>query len=185
MTAVTDSPKPARKRRKPNPWVKRFRSPIHNNGLFAAKTIPEGPRVIEYVGEKITKKESYRRAVERIDRAQRTGGAAVFIFELNSKHDVDGNVRWNPARMINHSCEPNCETKIIMGHIWIVALREIEPGEELSYDYGYDIEHWEEHPCRCGHPDCVGYIVRRDQRKKLKRLLKKRKEHSGAKSGNR
>ena len=181
MPAATDSPKPARK---PNPWVKRFRSPIHNNGLFAAKTIPEGTQVIEYVGEKITKKESYRRAVERVDLAQRTGAAAVFIFELSSKHDVDGSVRWNPARMINHSCEPNCETKIIKGHIWIVALREIEPGEELSYDYGYDIEHWEEHPCRCGHPSCVGYIVRQDQRKKLKRLLKKQRKQSGVKSGN-
>ncbi len=64
-----------------------------------------------------------------------------------------------------------------------MALREIEPGEELSYDYGYDIEHWEEHPCRCGHPDCVGYIVRHDQRKKLKHLLKELKKKSEGKSG--
>ncbi len=183
MPAAADSPKPAKKRRNPNPWIKRFKSPIHNNGLFAAKTIPAGTQVIEYVGEKITKKESYLRAVVRVDQAQRSGAAAVFIFELNSKHDVDGSVRWNPARMINHSCQPNCETRIIKGHIWIVALREIEPGEELSYDYGYDIEHWEEHPCRCGHPDCVGYIVRHDQRKKLKHLLKELKKKSEGKSG--
>ncbi len=113
MPAAADSPKPPKKRRKPNPWIKRFKSPIHNNGLFAAKTIPAGTQVIEYVGEKITKKESYLRAVVRVDQAQRSGAAAVFIFELNSKHDVDGSVRWNPARMINHSCQPNCETRII------------------------------------------------------------------------
>ena len=168
-------------RRKRNHWVKRFRSPIHNNGLFAAKTIPEGTQVIEYVGERITKKESYHRAVDRIDRAQRTGAAAVFIFEVNQRFDIDGSVRWNPARLINHSCDPNCETEIIEGHVWIVALREIEPGEELTYDYGYDLEHWEDHPCRCGRPNCVGYIVRYDKRKKLKRLLKKQKKKSGKK----
>ena len=181
MPTSAETLKPARKRGKRNPWVKRFRSPIHNNGLFAAKTIPEGTQIIEYVGERITKIESYRRAVERIDRAQRSGGAAVFIFEVTPKYDIDGSVRWNPARMINHSCDPNCETEISKGRVWIVSLREIEPGEELSYDYGYDLEHWQEHPCQCGRPNCVGYIVRQDKRNKLKRLLKKQKKKSGKK----
>lgn len=179
---ATDQDPPKKKRRPRNPWVKRFRSPIHNNGLFAAKTIPAGTRIIEYVGERITKRESYRRAVERIERAERTGAAAVFIFELNARHDIDGSVRWNTARLINHSCKPNCETKVIRGHIWIVALREIEPGEELSYDYGYDLEHWKEHPCRCGQPGCVGYIVRQDQHKKLKRLIRKERRKDGARA---
>ncbi len=181
MPASTKKTKTTSKRRPKNPWIKQFRSPIHNCGLFAAKTIPEGTRVIEYVGEKITKKESYRRAVERLVQSQRTGAAAVFIFELTSRHDIDGSVRWNQARLINHSCNPNCETKVIRGHIWIVALREIEPGEELSYDYGYDVEHYEEHPCLCGQPNCVGYIVRQDQHKKLKRLLKKRRKKAKGK----
>lgn len=178
MSAPAKKPAPANKRKPQNPWVRQFRSPIHNSGLFAAKSIPEGTRIIEYVGEKITKKESFRRAVERLERSLLTGEASVFIFELTSKHDIDGSVTWNQARLINHSCRPNCETRVIRGHIWIIALRDIDPGEELSYDYGYDIEHWEEHPCRCGHPKCVGYIVRRDQHKKLKQLLKKRRKET-------
>lgn len=175
MPATQTTTKPARPRRPRNPWVRRFRSPIHNHGLVAARSIPEGTRIIEYVGERLTKRESAIRAFQRIDRARRNGAAAVFIFELNARHDIDGSVRWNTARLINHSCAPNCEARIIRGHIWIVALREIEAGEELSYDYGYDLEHWEEHPCRCGQPGCVGYIVRRDQHRKLKRLLEKRR----------
>ena len=175
MPATDQTTKPARPRLPRNRWVKRFRSPIHNNGLVAARTIPEGTRIIEYVGERLTKRESAIRAFRRIDQAQRTGAAAVFIFELNSRYDIDGSVRWNPARLINHSCNPNCETRIIRGHIWIIALREIQVEEELSYDYGYDLEHWEEHPCRCGQPNCVGHIVRQDQHKKLKKILEKRR----------
>jgi hypothetical protein len=57
------------------------------------------------------------------------------------------------------------------GHIWIIAKRRIEAGEELTYDYGYDLEHWEEHPCCCGTPKCVGYIVGREHRSKLARIL--------------
>ena len=131
-----------------------------------------------HIGSQVFEKESFRRAVERLEQSLHTGEASVFIFELTSKPDIDGSVRWNQARLINHSCKPNCETRVIRGHVWIIALRDIDPGEELSYDYGYDIEHWEEHPCRCGHPKCVGYIVRQDQHKKLKRLLKKRRKEA-------
>ena len=58
-------------------------------------------------------------------------------FELNQRHDIDGDVAWNLARRINHSCGPNCETQNIRGHIWVVACRDIAPGEELTYDYGF------------------------------------------------
>jgi SET domain-containing protein len=175
MSVNDQTTPPARPRRPRNTWVRRIKSRIHNNGLVAARTIPEGTRIIEYVGERLTKRESAIRALQRIDRAQRTGAAAVFIFELNARYDIDGSVRWNPARLINHSCNPNCETRIIRGHIWIIALREIQAGEDLTYDYGYDLEHWEEHPCRCGEPNCVGHIVRRDQHRKLKKILEKRR----------
>jgi hypothetical protein len=80
------------------------------------------------------------------------------------------------ARLINHSCDPTCEAQVIKGQIWIVAMADIEPGEELTYDYGYDLEHFMEHPCRCGSENCVGYIVRTDKRRKLKRILKQRKK---------
>ena len=99
------------------------------------------------------------------------GGAAVFVFELNSRYDIDGDFPWNTARFINHSCSPNCEVRIARGRIWIVSRRKIRAGEELTYDYGYDFESFEEHPCRCGSRGCVGYIVRTGLRRRLKKVL--------------
>ena len=121
-------------------------SSIHNKGAFAIQDIPEGTRVIEYVGEKITKAESEKRSIRLIERAKKTGRGAVYIFELNKRHDIDGSVNYNLARFVNHSCDPNCETDIIRGRIWIIALRDIIKGEELSYDYGYDLDNFREHP---------------------------------------
>lgn len=146
-------------------------SGIHARGLFASRPIRAGERIIEYVGERITKAESNRRGLARMEKARRRGGGMVYIFELNKRYDLDGNKPWNPARLANHSCDPNCEVENQRGHLWMVARREIEAGEELTYDYGYDLQHFLEHPCRCGSPRCVGYIVRTDARMKLKRLL--------------
>jgi uncharacterized protein len=118
-------------------------------GGFAQSAIPEGTRLIEYRGQKITKDESLWRCEQNNE----------FIFTLDDTFDLDGNVGWNPAKFINHSCEPNCEARIIDGQVWILALRDIAPGEEISFNYGYDPEDFEEHPCRCGAPGCLGYIV--------------------------
>jgi len=152
----------------PNPWVKRSKSSIHGGGLFAKRDIPKDTRIIEYVGHRLTKAQSRKRSDELIAKAARNGSGAVYIFELNKRHDIDGFVTWNPARLINHSCDPNCEPSVIRGHIWICALRDIQAGGELTYNYGYDVEHWQEHLCRCGSPVCVGHIVARDQWRKLK-----------------
>jgi len=124
-------------------------SPIHGLGTFATAPIRSGLLLIEYIGEKITKTESVRRCEE----------GNPFIFELDEDWDIDGGVGWNPARFVNHSCAPNCAAEYIEGQIWIVARREIAPGEELTFNYGYDWEDYREHPCRCGAPECVGYIV--------------------------
>ena len=124
-------------------------SPIHGFGTFAAAPIRAGLLLIEYKGEKITKTESIRRC--------EAGNA--FIFELDDEWDIDGGVGWNPPRFFNHSCAPNCDAEYIQGQIWIVARREIAPGEELTFNYGYDWEDHHEHACRCGAPECVGYIV--------------------------
>ncbi len=150
------------------------RSSIHNRGLYASEPIAEGTYIVQYHGEKITKAESYRRSVAQHKRGRKHGSGMVYIFELNKRYDLDGYRRNNPARYINHSCDPNCEAVNYRGEIWVVALRDIEPGEELTYDYGYGIEHFMDHPCYCGSPNCVGYIVAADQRPKLKKLLKKK-----------
>ncbi len=124
-------------------------SPIHGLGGFAATAIPQGSRIIEYTGDKITKAES-------LERCRRPN---EFIFYLNETHDLDGNVASNPARFLNHSCSPNCEAVLIAGHLWIVAKQSIAAGTELTFDYGYDLEDFHEYPCHCGTPNCRGYIV--------------------------
>ncbi len=121
--------------------------------------IASGTRVIEYTGEKIGKRESERRARERLTRSRSTGEAAVYIFNLNKRQDLDGSSPDNLARLINHSCAPNCEAVQSRGRIWITAIRDIRAGEELSFNYGFDLENWEDHPCLCGSERCVGYIV--------------------------
>ena len=125
------------------------RSRIHGTGGYARKNISKGTKLIEYVGRKITKAES----------EVQCEGDNVYIFTLDDEHDLDGNVDWNPARFINHSCGPNCEAEWDEDRLWIVALRDIQPGEELSFNYGYDLEDYREHPCLCGASECVGFIV--------------------------
>jgi hypothetical protein len=124
-------------------------SSIHRIGGFARADIACGTRIIEYAGEKITKQESLARCEQNNE----------YIFALDDELDLDGNVGWNPARFLNHSCEPNCEAQLDRGRIWVVALREIRAGEELTFNYGYDLEDYREHLCACGAPGCVGYIV--------------------------
>lgn len=124
-------------------------SSIHGTGAFAGAGIPAGTRVVEYVGERISKTESQRRC--------ELGNQ--FIFSLDADGDLDGGVEWNPARFINHSCAPNCEAVLEGGRIWIIALRDIRAGEEITFNYGYDLEDYGEHPCRCGAGTCVGFIV--------------------------
>jgi SET domain-containing protein len=146
-------------------------SAIHGRGVYATCFIPKEERIIEYVGELIDKKESDRRGVSQHAKSLKTGDAAVYIFTLSKKYDLDGNVPWNTARLINHSCDPNCEAWIEGRRIYIHALRDIHPGEELSFDYGFDVDCYEDHPCRCGKPGCIGYIVSRSQWPELRDIL--------------
>lgn len=116
--------------------------------------------MIEYVGETITKAESLARCEQNNE----------YIFALSDEEDLDGNVTWNPARFLNHSCAPNCEALLEDGRIWIVALRDIKAGEELTFNYGYDLTDYKEHPCHCGAADCVGYIVAEEFFSMIRRL---------------
>jgi uncharacterized protein len=154
-------------------YVNIKKSKIHNNGVFAKSDIKKDTKIIEYVGEKISKDEAENRVTQTINNANEQNGA-VYIFELDKETDIDGNVPYNHAKYINHSCNPNCETEIIDNEIWIIALKNIKKGEELFYNYGYDIEDYEDHPCKCGSDNCVGYIVDEDHWTELKRILKKK-----------
>jgi len=148
-------------------------SEIHGRGVYATRFIAKEERIIEYVGELINKKESERRGNALHAKSLKTGGAAVYIFTLTKNYDLDGNVPWNTARLINHSCDPNCEAWVEGRRIFIHALRDIQPGEELSFDYGFDVDCYADHPCRCGKDACVGYIVSRSQWPELQELLEK------------
>ena len=124
-------------------------SSIHGLGGFAKAAICKGTRIVEYVGEQISKSESVRRCEQNNE----------YIFTLNDKQDLDGDVAWNPARFLNHSCAPNCEAELEDDHIWIIATCDIRAGEEITFNYGYDLVDYQGYPCRCGSPGCVGYMV--------------------------
>jgi SET domain-containing protein len=128
-------------------WVGKSR--IAGRGLFTAQAIKRGTRIIQYTGEKIPKAESDTRLAE--------GNA--YIFHLNDRYDIDGKARRHKARYINHSCVPNCTVQLTTRTIWIVALRDITPGEELTYNYGYELDDAPTHPCTCGAATCCGFIL--------------------------
>lgn len=157
-------------------WAHIRHSKIHGRGIVATKDIPSGTRIIEYEGERISKAVSERRDEEREARAKAGGDGCVYIFEINKRTDLDGHMEWNTARLINHSCEPNCQSENLRGHIWLSAVRDIAAGEELTFDYGFDVENWKDHRCLCGSPKCVGYIVAKSHRWRLKKKLKKEKQ---------
>lgn len=157
----------------PNYFVKD--SIIHGRGLYASRDIRKGERILEYVGEKVTKAESEKRGNDLMADAKKTGGGAVYMFILNKTHDIDGNVDYNDARLMNHSCDPNCEAEIIRGRIWYMAIKNIAEGEELSLNYGFALENWEDHPCRCGTVRCVRYIVAEEYWPKLRREIDKKR----------
>ena len=168
------------RRRGESDFVEVRDSVIHGRGVYCCEPIKKEQYFIEYVGNRINKEESERRARKQYEEHEKSGAAAVYIFNLTKKWDLDGNVEWNPARLINHSCEPNSEAIQDGKRIYLQALRDIEVGEEITFDYGFDVECYEDHPCLCGTEDCIGYIVGKDYHEELFRLLEEKKEEERA-----
>jgi SET domain-containing protein len=109
-------------------------------GLFATKPIKRGGTIAPYRGRRISTAEAARREAR----------GARYMFELNSRWTIDGSPRWNRARYINHSCRPNAEAVGRKGGIVIVASRRIEPGEEITFDYGQEyLDYFFKNDCRC------------------------------------
>jgi SET domain-containing protein len=135
-------------------------SKIHGRGVFAARRIRKGTRIIEYVGERVTHAEADRRYEDRPADDNHT-----FLFIVDARTVIDAGVDGNAARFINHSCDPNCETVTEKRRIYIEAIKTIQPGVELSYDYqiqrepGDPPEVDEIFACRCGAPDCRGTML--------------------------
>ena len=161
-------------------WKVKY-SKVHGRGIFAKKNISKNTKIIQYVGDKITKSEGDRRSSKRIKNYLNSSATgSVYIFELNSRYDIDGFVKWNNAKYINHSCEPNCEVDIIDNEIWISSIKKIKSGEELTYDYGYsfDKDDYKDHVCKCGSKNCIGFIISSDEWIKylshIKKIIKKK-----------
>jgi hypothetical protein len=136
------------------------RSRIQGRGAFAIKPIRKGQRIDEYWGQRITHEEADRRYDDN------EGRHHTFLFVLDEDTVLDARYGGNDARFINHSCEPNCETVIDNGHIYIRAIKAIQPETELTYDYGFE---WQDafepidlryYACRCGSKKCRGTIVK-------------------------
>jgi uncharacterized protein len=144
-------------------------SHIHGRGVFAARRIRKGTKIVEYKGERINNDEADRRYDDTRMKRHHT-----FLFTLDSKTVVDGAVSagGGDASFINHSCDPNCEAIITDRKIFIHAKRTIEPGEELAYDYQYERtgENDEElerfYFCKCGAPNCRGSIMKPEKRRR-------------------
>ena len=169
--AVSAAPTPAASK----PWHVVRRSPLHGNGIFAARKIPAGTRVLEYIGERISAKEADRRHPTNPDDPFHT-----FFFALSSGKVIDGGVGGNDARWINHSCTPNCESQEGRAgkRLYIVTLRDIARGEELFYDYGLVLDGKitkalkEGYKCLCGTPACRGTMLALPEKKKKKRAAR-------------
>jgi SET domain-containing protein len=155
---------------RPEAWeyVRVGRSGVHGRGVFAARDLPKGSFVMEYRGERLSKKDGDRRTDEQ------WGKGRVYTFELSRRVDLDGSPAWNLARLANFSCDPNCESENDGGrHIWIKALRDVRAGEEITYDYNFPLV--EPPPrCRCGAANCRGYIVGSDHVKDLEAWKERR-----------
>ena len=143
------------------------KSNIDKKGLYASKDIKSGVKIIDYVGKLITKKETQQNS--KFDNTR-----DIYLFDINEKYDLDGDFKWNTARLINHSCNPNCEVEGEGLKLWISSLGEIKKGEELTYDYGfgYDAD-YKQFPCKCRSMNCVGYIVREGSRWRIGKKIKK------------
>ena len=140
------------------------KSKIDKNGLYANHDIKKGTRIIEYKGKIITSKQS--EVNPKYDNSK-----AIYLFNINKKYDLDGDFKFNTARLINHSCDPNCEVLGKGLKIWIYAMKDIKKGEELSYDYGFSFDKdFRQYPCRCGSKNCVGFIVREGSRWRIKKI---------------
>jgi uncharacterized protein len=147
-------------RRERRPLIEVRASYVHGLGVFAARRIAKGTRVIEYLGERVSHAEADRRYEDKDASDNHT-----FLFIVDDRTVIDAGVDGNEARFVNHACRPNCESIIEDRRVFIDALRTIEPGEELTYDYQIvreaddppDID--EVFACRCGHQGCRGTML--------------------------
>ncbi|HKT72496.1 MAG TPA: SET domain-containing protein-lysine N-methyltransferase [Steroidobacteraceae bacterium] len=179
----------ARARRERTDLVEVRRSRVHGRGAFATGAIRKGTRLIEYLGERVSHAEADRRYETKDENDSHT-----FLFIVDGKTVIDAGVDGNEARFFNHSCEPNCESVIENRRVYIEAIRAVQPGEELTYDYQIGREP-DDPPnvdeifaCRCGFESCRGTMLwpakrPASQSKRKRKIAQKKKETPSRNSG--
>ena len=136
-------------------------------GLVATRDIKKGTKIINYIGNIITKKQTEENP--KFDNSK-----PIYLFNLNSRYDLDGDVSWNTARLINHSCSNNCDYDGKGLKLWVTAIKNIKKGEEITCDYGFGYDSdYKQFPCNCRSKNCVGYIVREGSRWRINKKFKK------------
>jgi len=153
-------------------------SSVHGYGVFALRRIRKGTTIVEYLGERVSHEEADTRYA-----GKETNDNHTFLFTVDEKIVIDAGVNGNEARYINHGCDPNCQSTTVSKRIFIEAIRTIQPGEELAYDYQIQRDADDSHDvdeifaCRCGAPSCRGSMLeapnRRPPRKPKKRAARK------------
>ncbi len=142
------------------PLIEVRHSPVHGYGVFALRRIRKGTRIIEYLGERISHEAADARYEDKDPDDNHT-----FLFTVDKRTVIDAAVDGNDARFINHSCAPNCESETEKRRVFIDAIRTIQPGEELNYDYSIqrdaddppDVDRI--YACRCGAATCRGSML--------------------------
>jgi SET domain-containing protein len=165
-------------------------SGIHGKGVYATQRIRKGTRIVEYLGDRIT----HEQADARYEAKGQDDGH-TFLFVVDGRVVIDAGVNGNDARFINHSCDPNCETVIEDRRVFIEALRTIQPGEELGYEYGLTWESTDDpkelanYACRCGAAGCRGTMLdpvpldKKRARKKARKKSARQPAKTSRKSG--
>ena len=152
-------------KRRRTPLFEVRHSRIHGYGVFAARRIRKGTTIIEYLGERVSHAQADSRYEDKDPNDNHT-----FLFTVDAKTVIDAGVNGNEARYINHGCDPNCQSTTVNKRIFIEAIRTIQPGEELSYDYHLERDgrwrkEWEaRYACRCGAPNCRGTLLVKPKR---------------------
>jgi hypothetical protein len=170
-----------------SPLIEVRNSELHGLGVFATQSIKKGTRIIEYIGDQISHDEADRRYESKDDNDNHT-----FLFSVDRKLVIDAGESGNDARYFNHSCDPNCESVIEQRRVFIEAIKNIEPGDEMTYDYQIGRERTdppnidEIYACKCGAKGCRGTMLwpakRPGRAKARKKATAQKKAVAGKKS---
>jgi SET domain-containing protein len=168
----------------PEPLFEIRSSDIAGKGAFALERIPKNTRLIEYTGERV----SHEVADARYDEEESKGNFHTVLFSVDDKIVIDANVDGNEARFFNHSCDPNCTSVIVRKRVYLETLREIQPGEELVYDYEIpnegesEAEALRKYPCHCGADNCRKTLLLPPKKARKRKAKAKAKPKAKAKA---